>query len=369
LVNGKLVATGIGETALCYIDACEHDGSARAKKGGRVISNDHSYVFSTCPQSRGGLGPDYLQRVVNVARWSEDAGCEGILIYTDNGIVDPWLMAQLVIQNTERLAPLVAVQPAYMHPFTAANIVTTLGHLYGRKLYLNLLAGGFRNDLLALNDPTPHDQRYERTVEYAQLIARLVAGETITFSGNYYCVTNLRLAAGLPAELQPGLLISGSSPAGLAAADAIPALPVKYPARPGEESPQPEEGSGLRVGIVARPETADAWSVAHARFPEDRKGQLTQKLAMQVSDSQWHRQLADMSAEQGGEDDPYWLWPFENYATFCPYLVGSYDRVADELQRYMSLGFTTFILDIPPSEEELHHIGMVFERARAQLPH
>lgn len=34
----------------------------------------------------------------------------------------------------------------------------------------------------------------------------------------------------------------------------------------------------------------------------------------------------------------------------------------------MSLGFNASILDIPPSEEELHHIGVVFERAGARLP-
>ena len=140
-----------------------------------------------------------------------------------------------------------------MHPFTAANMVATLGHLYGRRLYLNLVAGGFRNDLLALNDPTPHDERYERTRVYAQLITRLLAGETVTFSGPYYSVTNLRLAAPLTAELQPGLLMSGSSPAGLATAREIGALAVKYPKRPSDESPQAGENSGVRVGIVARP--------------------------------------------------------------------------------------------------------------------
>ncbi|MGO9899370.1 MAG: LLM class flavin-dependent oxidoreductase [Solirubrobacteraceae bacterium] len=324
-------------------------------------------VFSTCPQSREGLGEGYLKRIVDVARWSEDVGCAGILIYTDNGLVDPWMVAQHIIQNTERLAPLIAVQPIYMHPFTAANMVATLGHLYGRKIYLNLLAGGFRNDLLALNDPTPHDERYERTREYALLIKRLVAGENVTFSGRYYSVTNLRLAAPLPAEIQPGLLISGSSPAGLATAHAIGALAVKYPQRSTDESPQHNEHSGVRVGIVARPLADEAWRVAHARFPEDRKGQLTQQLAMKVSDSQWHRQLAELSAEEAHEDDPYWLWPFENYATFCPYIVGSYDRVAEELRRYISLGFSAFILDIPAAEEELRHIGVVFERAGAQL--
>ena len=332
-----------------------------------MISNERTAVFSTCPQSRDALDSGYVQRVADVARWSEAAGCEGVLIYTDNGLVDPWLVAQIVVQSTVRLAPLVALQAAYMHPFTAANMVATLGHLYGRRLWLNLLAGGFRNDLLALNDQTPHDERYERTCEYAQLITRLLAGETVTFTGRYYAVTNLRLGAPLPSELQPGLMMSGSSPAGLAAARAVGALAVKYPKRPTDESPQEDEESGVRVGIVTRPDADDAWHVAHARFPEDRKGQLTQKLAMKVSDSHWHRQLAEMSAAQGGDEDPYWLWPFENYATFCPYLVGSYDRVAQELGRYMRLGFASFILDIPPSEDELRHIAAVFERADAQL--
>jgi alkanesulfonate monooxygenase len=332
-----------------------------------MISDEQIGVFATCPQSREGLGAGYVRRVVDVARWSEEAGCKGILIYTDNGIVDPWLVAQLVVQNTERLSPLVALQAAYMHPFTAANMVATLGQLYGRRLYLNLVAGGFRNDLLALNDPTPHDQRYERTCEYAEVMKRLLRGETVTFTGRYYSVTNLRLATALPEELQPGLMMSGSSPAGLAAASAIGAVAIKYPQRSTDESPQEADGSGVRVGIIARPQTDEAWRVAHERFPEDRKGQLTQKLAMKVSDSHWHRQLAEMSAEKTGEEDPYWLWPFENYATFCPYLVGSYDRVADELQRYMSLGFTAFVLDIPASEDELRHIGVVFERARSAL--
>jgi alkanesulfonate monooxygenase SsuD/methylene tetrahydromethanopterin reductase-like flavin-dependent oxidoreductase (luciferase family) len=46
-----------------------------------------------------------------------------------------------------------------------------------------------------------------------------------------------------------------------------------------------------------------------------------------------------------------------------PYLVGSYSRVAEELARYIAVGYETFILDIPPDEEELHHVGFVFDLA------
>jgi len=47
----------------------------------------------------------------------------------------------------------------------------------------------------------------------------------------------------------------------------------------------------------------------------------------------------------------------------CPYLVGSYERVGEELARYIGLGYRSFILDIPPTEEELHHASQAFQRA------
>src|SRR5262245_19075796 len=131
-------------------------------------------VFSTCPASNLVDQDSYLKTVVDVARWSEDSGCHGILVYTDNGLVDPWLVAQVIVQNTRRLSPLVAVQPVYMHPYSVAKMISTIGHLYGRPLCLNMVAGGFKNDLESLNDPTPHDRRYDRVIEYTEVIKRLL---------------------------------------------------------------------------------------------------------------------------------------------------------------------------------------------------
>ncbi|MGH9110836.1 MAG: LLM class flavin-dependent oxidoreductase [Acidimicrobiales bacterium] len=322
-------------------------------------------IFSTCSQSKDVASGEYVHNVADIARWSEDAGCEGILVYTDNGIVDPWLVSQVVIDHTERLCPLVAVQPVYMHPYSVAKMVSSLAFLHGRRVYLNMLAGGFRNDLVALGDETPHDDRYARTTEYTRIVLDLLRGEApVTVDGDHYAVTNLRLAPPLPPELLPGVLVSGSSPAGLAAADALGATAVKYPQPPGEEEPSGGRDGrefGVRLGIVARDTEHEAWRVALDRFPEDRTGQITHKLAMNVSDSHWHEQLSRRVDEPGdGRRNPYWLGPFQNYKTFCPYLVGDHATVAAQLAHYRTLGASTFILDIPPSPDELEHVQTVF---------
>jgi alkanesulfonate monooxygenase len=324
-------------------------------------------VFSTCPQSSGTSPEMYRQQVIDVARWSEQCGCKGILVYSDNSLVDPWLISQIIIENTDRICPLVAVQPIYTHPYTVAKMLATLGFLSKRRVYLNMVAGGFKNDLTALNDTTPHDKRYARLVEYTTIIQRLLAGPgLVNFEGEFYKVENLRMTPSLDPELLPGVFVSGSSEAGLEAARVLGATAVQYP-KPAKECEAENRVDGLkcgvRVGIIARENDEMAWDVAEQRFPEDRKGQLTHQLAMKVSDSMWHKQLTDMADHTRGQRHPYWLRPFENYKTFCPYLVGNHERVAEEIRRYIAIGYRTFILDVPPSFEELRQIGIVFERA------
>ena len=319
-------------------------------------------LFSTCPQSKDIARDDYLNQVINVARWSEAIGCKGILVYTDNGLVDNWSVAQVILEHTERIAPLIAIQPIYMHPYMVAKRIATFAHLFGRKVYLNMLAGGFKNDLLALGDDTVHDERYERVSEYTMIIKGLLSSPLpFSFEGKYYHIKNLKMTPFIAPELFPGVLISGSSEVGIKTARTIGASIIRYPKAPEEELVQHEAiAPGIRVGIIARDSAAEAWCVAYERFPENRKGQLAHQLAMKVSDSHWHKELSEQ-VNHLSKASPYWMGPFSNYQSFCPYLVGSYKQVADELKSYFRLGFETFIIDIPPTQEELEHIRYVFD--------
>jgi len=337
------------------------------RKGSHLNDCPELRVFATCPQSSDHNSSEYLKHIVDVAHWSEAHGCEGVLVYTDNRIVDPWLVSQIIIESTKKLSPLVAVQPVYMHPYSVAKMISSFGFLYGRRIFLNMVAGGFVNDLVGLNDMTPHDQRYDRLIEYTTIIKKLCASDAaISFDGAFYKIDNVKLRPGLAPDLQPTFLVSGSSEAGAAAAQTLGAIAVKYPKPASEDDGVRSNDSriGIRIGIIARKTDSEAWSVAAERFPETRKGQITHQLAMKTSDSKWHDQLSKLAESS---DSPYWLGPFQNYKTFCPYLVGAYERVAEEVARYLELGYTTFILDIPSNAEELDSIGKVFDSARVQV--
>ncbi|MDV9194459.1 LLM class flavin-dependent oxidoreductase [Streptomyces sp. Wh19] len=329
------------------------------------LAPDAIDIYTTCPSAVASQR-DYLRRVEDVARWSDQAGCKGILVYTDNRQADPWLISHVIVQNTRFLAPLVAVQPLYMHPFAAAKAVSMFGWLYGREIHLNMVAGGFRGDLVALGDQTAHDQRYDRVAEYALIVKQLLSGKSpITFNGTYYTLKGLELNPALAPGLTVKMFTSGSSPASLAAADAVGATAINYPTPPTEQPETDTTGRirGIRIGVIARNDSATAWQVARARFPEDRRGQFAYALAAKSSDSRWFRRLSTMQDGTYSENSPYWTGPLRNSQSFCPYLVGSYTEVGLEIGRYIEQGNRVFILDVPASEEELDHTASAFGHA------
>ena len=88
---------------------------------------------------------------------------------------------------------------------------------------------------------------------------------------------------------------------------------------------------------------------------------------MKTSNSAWHRTLSELARERPADGNPYWLWPFEQHRTFCPYLVGDFTTVAKEIARYLALGHATFILDIPVDAEDLETAAIVFRMAQEQI--
>lgn len=315
--------------------------------------------FTTIPPS-SAFGDDYAAHVARVANWSEESGAEGALIYTDNTLVDPWSVAQIVLDATENFVPLIATQPIYMPPFMAAKRIASLGQLYGRKVALNMVAGGFLKDLNAFGDNTPHDERYARLEEYTQIIQALLQGEIVNIKGKYHHLKDVRLSP----RLQPEIFLSGSSDAGREVATSVGATPVCYPPTPDRIIDPVAAGSFARLGIIARDTAEEAWIISHVRFPQGKRGRMAQKMAAATSDSVWLKALTALGETLESEPQGmYWLHPLQSYKTFCPYIVGSHKEVANLLAQYHSVGFTGFILDVPMTQQDLPNTVEAFDIA------
>ena len=328
--------------------------------GGRIV---RTFILSHRTTDR----KQYWQNILRVVDWSERYGCTGVLLFEGNDTyVSPWLAAHTAIARTERLSPLIAVNPIYMHPFTAAKFVSSYVQMFGRKVYLNMITGTALNYLEAMKDAVSHDERYNRLGEYIVLVRRLLESTSpVTFNGKYYQVKDLSLLPGVPPGLLPEFLLSGQSDAARQVAAEVGAIATQM------LGPQFERGlndaKAMNFGVLTRPTTREAWAVAHETFPDDEEEQMIQELSMQNTDSTWKKRMAIAAKLPDDTASGYWMGPFRNFRADGPYLVGSYERVAEVFATLIRAGIDVFILDLTPREEEYVHIANSFQMTREEL--
>ncbi|MEQ0565852.1 LLM class flavin-dependent oxidoreductase [Amycolatopsis sp. NEAU-NG30] len=324
-------------------------------------------IYTTARSSIRRDVPDHLGTLLEVAGWTEEAGYRGSLIYSDATSIDSLMSAQAALANTGSFVPLVAVQPLDLSPFSLARSVSSLAHLYGKRIDINFVSGGFSRDLTVQGDTASHDERYDRLTEYATIVKKLLTGSVVNFAGEYYDYKRARLTAPVPHDLLPTAYVSGSSPACLQAGETLGLTQLSFPLLP-EEHVAPDVrtnkfGRGISVGIIARDDSAEAWRLAHERFPADPEGKERMKLLLSAGVSSWQPQLAAVPIPDEAAGQPYWLVPFRYHHTFCPYLVGNHDEVAKALATYLGGGIRTFVLDIPREPDDLWHARIALERA------
>ena len=88
-------------------------------------------------------------------------------IWPHNHATIPYILAM-----TERFSPIIAHRPGVMAPAAAARYFATLDVLARGRLAVNVVVGGSDKDLHRESDYTPKAERYERAIDYLDLVRR-----------------------------------------------------------------------------------------------------------------------------------------------------------------------------------------------------
>jgi alkanesulfonate monooxygenase len=310
-------------------------------------------VFPAIPRNPNAA--QHINDLMRVARFGERNGLEGPLLFAGNDtLVEPWAMAQHILVRTEKISPLIAVNPLYMHPFTVAKFVSSFALLYRRKVDLNMITGTATSDLAGLGERRTHEERYSRLGEFILIVRQLLtSSRPVTFQGKYYATDNLQLRPGLPPALMQEFLIAGQSDDARRVAAQTASLRMQM------LPPNLEQGitaPGLNFGIFAREGRDQARQEARRLFPDSAEQRELLNYTMQNTDSVWKRRLHEAGQDGELRENGYWLLPFLTYQADCPYLVGSYAEIGATLRRFADRKISTIILDVVADERELDHV-------------
>jgi alkanesulfonate monooxygenase len=284
---------------------------------------------------------------------------------------DPWLVAAALAGQTSTLKFMIALRPGLMSPLLTAQMAATLQRLSGDRLLFNIVVGGDADEQRRYGDWLAHDERYDRTAEFLDLLRKLWPGRPVDYDATHY-----RVKAGLlarPAATLPEIHLGGSSDAARRVAARYADVYLAWgepPAQLGElmadmRRRAAEEGRAIEVGsrfhVISRDTADEAWDVARLLI-DGMEPELVAKAQERFrrTESEGQRRMA---ALHGGRSDGLEVYPnvWAGYGLGRPgagvALVGSHEEVADRIAEYHSLGIDHLILSGQPHLEEAYWFG------------
>lgn len=275
-------------------------------------------------------------------------------IWPHNHATAPYMLAM-----TEKFSPIVAHRPGVMAPTAAARYFATLDVLAGGRLAINVVVGGSDKDLHRESDNTPKAQRYERAIEYLDLVRRTwTAPTSFDHQGRFYAAENVKILT-RPVQGEVPIFMGGESDAA-----------VDFGARHADLYMlwgEPFAGTRERVARVraaaegyGRPmafslslrlflgETEDdAWAKARSVEAQIAQAQGSHAfLRSSATDNSVGRQRALALTDEELHDTCFWTGLTKLLGGFAnsQALVGTEEQILDTLGTYHDLGVGTFLV-------------------------
>jgi alkanesulfonate monooxygenase len=151
---------------------------------------------------------------IRLARAHEEHGWNRVLTAYGSGTPDPAQAAAFIALNTERLEVLLAHRPNLSIPTFAAKTFATLDQISNGRLTVHFITGGTDHEQQREGDFLTHDERYERTREYIQIVKQVwTTHEVFDHEGTHYRFADFVSDVFPLQEPRPGISFGGSSDA------------------------------------------------------------------------------------------------------------------------------------------------------------
>lgn len=350
----------------------------------------HFYWFEPTSGDGEFLGLQASQRkpsldyVIRVAKAAEEAGFEGILIPTGTPYLDSWIVGSAIIHHTKKLKPLIAFRPGFVSPTVAAKTASTLDQFSEGRILVNVVTGGSAKELGQDGDFLNHDQRYERTDEFLEIIRKSWSESTVNHQGDYFTVKEGVLNPTLYGRSSIPIYFGGSSDAAKTVAAKFANVYLQW-GEPAEQIKQQIEDVkqrarqygreleyGVRIHVIVRDDEEEAWRAAEHLISSVDRGILNNMNSyFETSDSVAQQRMSQLTKQSERFGKYGWSGIGQIRKGAGTAIVGTPEQVREGLQEYIDAGVTHFVLSGYPHLEEAERFGNsvlpLFERRTSAI--
>lgn len=300
-------------------------------------------IYPTNDRRRNLEHKELLKKVTSDSKL---IGVAHTLVTVGDKRLDPWIVAQAGMAESDSFSPLIATNPLYTHPIEAAKKIISLRSFFENQVSLNIVSGSFFQEMKAMNDALSFEERGERLKEFFHCLSSLLKTGKINFDGKYYKLAGAEV---YPQYNGPAIkyFVSGGLTKDF---KNNPDVYFVKNIKPLEEmTPADCKNSGLAVGICARETAEEAQTAIKTSFPDDRRGEMLFEMSLNNNQTPWNDWLRKNITKYENSHE-YCLRPMRNFWSAAPFIADSYENTAKLIKKYEGMGYSFFILDYHPDE-------------------
>jgi len=313
---------------------------------------DDDYEFLGVPDPKLRSSWEHCRDIVQTA---DRNGFDNILLPSGYDLgIDSVSFAAGIATATEKIRLLLAVRMGEMWLPQLARQLATIDQMANGRLTINIISSDIPGEKL---ESAP---RYQRTIEWMQVLRQLLNGESVDFQGEF---VNLKLD---PPRIRtvsgacPPFYFGGVSPAAKETAAAQADVFLTWPdtvASVGETITDMAERAdkhgrtlkyGLRSHVIVRETEAEARAAADRLISklDPEEGEKIRQKSLDTASVGVSRQsdLREASADDGFVEENLWTGVGRARSGAGAAIVGDPDQVLAKLRAYQAVGVDAFIL-------------------------
>lgn len=321
---------------------------------------------------------DYAKTVIQSAeKWGYSTTLIAELYLNDiNGpesdSLEAWSTAAALAAVTEKIEIMTAVRPGFHNPAVTAKMAANIDQISKGRFTLNVVSAWWEEEARQYGGIfTEHDERYDRTKEFIDVLKGFWTEETFSYDGKFYQIKDAKLSPKPIQRPNPILYAGGESPKGkltiVEKCDAyvmhggtVAEIEKKISEMKSlrEQTGNPELNSfGMAAYVICR-ETEEEAIAELARITDVKESSGYAGFKDFTSKSQLEQkiQLQDYSVSNRG---------------LRPNLVGTPSQIAERILQYEQAGLDLLLLQFSPQLEEMEQFSKLVmplvEEKRKQL--
>ena len=270
--------------------------------------------------------------------------------------MEAWTTAAAIAAVTEKIEILTALRPGYHNPAVTAKMISNIDQISGGRFSLNLVSAWWEEEARQYGGMfTAHDERYDRTAEFIDVIRGLWNQTPFSYKGKFYDLENTYME---PKPLKrPIIYAGGESPKGKETIVNHCDAYVMHGGTVEEIRTKIQEMKDLRA--AAGKEPLQSFGMAAYVIARDKEEEVQAELARitDVKDAAGYIGFKDFTTKSQLEQEIALRDYSVSNRGLRPELFGTPEQIAKKLKEYEDAGLDFVLLQFSPQLEEMEYFA------------